>query len=426
MTGGGSGTEATAQGTPVLVFHPGTQHSWQTARALRELGRLEYFATSIRYDPQSFPFVLERLPFVGSRLHREFARFAIPGLAPQDVRTGGWIEWAERAAQRAGLRRFASYLDRKGNEAFARQLAPDIASERPFSLWGYNFASVESFELGKRHGRICLLDQTIGDPRALDATMLALQEEYGDWFIDGYRPLGEWYAERADREYALADTILTGCDFAAGTLARHARADGVAGKTRVLEYCYDPAFDAITPRRHDPSGPVRFLFAGLGIPRKGIHHVLEAIAQFPSGDAQLTLLGSLGMPARTFAPYADRVEHIPTLARADVPSVMADHDVLLFPSYFEGAGLVLYEALASGMAVIQSDRAALAVTPETGLLLPEVSTEALVDAMATAISDRERLVAWRGAARSSVGRYSFAGYRDRIADLLQELEALDA
>ena len=406
---------------PVLVFHPGTQHSWQTARALQELGRLEYFATSIAHDPASFPYLLERAPVIGPRLAGEFRRFAIPGLDPRLIRTAGWEEWAERAARRAGLTRLANALDRRGNARFVRGLAGDIASSKPFMLWGYNNVSLESFQLGRIHGRTCILDQTIGDPRAFNQAMLQLQDRYGDWFEGGYEPLPEWRIERGDAEYEAADSIVVGCEFAARTIADHARSSDVASRTQVLEYCYDPTFDAVDPAPHDPAGPVRFLFAGLGIPRKGIHHVLEAIAQFPRSDARLTLLGSLGMPGKTFAPYADRVDHISTVARRDVPGIMAEHDVLLFPTYFEGAGLVLYEALASGMAVIQSDRAALAVIPETGLLLPEISTEALVEAMARVIADRDELASWRGAARASVRDYSFAGYRQRIADHLNSI-----
>jgi glycosyltransferase involved in cell wall biosynthesis len=102
---------------------------------------------------------------------------------------------------------------------------------------------------------------------------------------------------------------------------------------------------------------------------------------------------------------------------------MAAHDVLLLPSYFEGAGIVLYEALAAGCALIQSDRCADAVTPDTGLLLPEVSTEALLSAMETAIRERDRLDHWRAHAQAEARRYSFANYRANIAALLESLEA---
>ena len=84
----------------VAVFHPGTQHSWQTALALQQLGRLAWYATSIFHQPERWPYRLERYlpePLAG-RLGAEFRRFNHPGLNPALVRTGGMAEWAERIA----------------------------------------------------------------------------------------------------------------------------------------------------------------------------------------------------------------------------------------------------------------------------------------------------------------------------------------
>ena len=101
----------------VAVFHPGTQHSWQTALALQQLDRLAWFATSIFYQPDRLPYRLERiLPGqLGARLGREFRRFSHPLLDPALVRTSGLTEWLERIASRAGQRQLARWLDRFGN-----------------------------------------------------------------------------------------------------------------------------------------------------------------------------------------------------------------------------------------------------------------------------------------------------------------------
>jgi len=89
----------------VAVFHPGTQHSWQTAYALQQLERLEWYATSIFYKPDSLPYLLERLPGpLGRRLGHEFSRFRHQGLDPQQVRTAGLAEWLERIVSRLGMR----------------------------------------------------------------------------------------------------------------------------------------------------------------------------------------------------------------------------------------------------------------------------------------------------------------------------------
>src|SRR5580765_4577873 len=124
----------------VTVFHPGTQHSWQTALALQQLGRLEAYRTSIFYQPDKWPYRLERmLPApVARRAAAEFRRFSHPGLDPALVHTVGLAEWAERIAARAGWRRLAQRIDRIGNRQFVHHLAGSIRSDKPFALWGYN------------------------------------------------------------------------------------------------------------------------------------------------------------------------------------------------------------------------------------------------------------------------------------------------
>ena len=409
----------------IAVFHPGTQHSWQTALALQELDQLAWYATSIFYKPDAFPYRLERmLPGgIGRRLHQEFRRFSHPGLDPAKVRTVGLIEWLERLVARGGLRGLARKIDVLGNRRFVDSIAKDIRSPEQFALWGYSSSSLTSFELARQLGRTCILDRTNGDFGIYNTMMAEIQERYGDWFLAVERevPAATIAADR--REYELAEIVLVGSPFAADTIRSAVPDQAIHAKLRVLNYCYDEALFAGLPQPRPVSraGPVRFLFMGLAIPRKGIHHVLEAIAQLPAFAAELTIVGDLKIPANAFSPYADRVTHLPTVARADVPAIMAAHDVLLLPSYFEGAGIVLYEALAAGCALIQSDRCALAVTPETGIMHDRPDTNELLRAMTIAIEDRAQLDAWRAAAQTEARNYSFANYRANIDNLLKEL-----
>ena len=408
----------------VAVFHSGTQHSWQTARALQDLDRLAWYATSIFYQPDRWPYKLERLPGTAGRiLRREFSRFHAPAIDPSLVRTSGWHEWLERGLSRAGLQSLAARMDMAGNRAFGRALAADIRSSEPFHLWGYDNGALTAFQAGKQQGRTCILDRTVGDLRVYNRMMREVQDQYGDWFLDEVF-YSDDLTSTAAAEHELADHILVGSPFAAGTLTEFNSAE-VMRKVEVLEYCFDEALYAEmpAPRPVAADRPVRFLQLGLMIPRKGIHHTLEAIAQLPAKDATLTVVGNVGIPPEIFAQYQDRITHLPTVPRSEVPRIMAEHDVFLFPTYFEGAGIVLYEALACGMALIQSNRAAAAVTPDTGVMLEKPDTELLLAAMRLAIDDRDLLDFWRSNAQAEAAKYHYSGYRTRIADLLDRIES---
>lgn len=355
-------------------------------------------------------------------VRREFSRFSMPRLDPDLVHTSGMLEWLERIATRSGWRDLARRIDRIGNQRFGNQLENLILASGNAAVWGYDGKAFSTFEIAKKHGRRCILDRTIGDWRAYNSVMTGLQENYSEWFLPTTRVVPDVDIATDEREYGLADYILVGSEFAAETVRHHARAAGTAEKIRVLNYCYDEALFANAPASQpvDRSGPVKFLFLGLVTPRKGIQHVLEAMEQLPPSEAQLTVVGPMQMPESTFARFADRISYRPHVPRAEVPAIMAEHHVLLFPSYFEGAGIVLYEALASGLGLIQSDQAALAVTDATGILLDRIGTEELLAAMRKPIEDRDLLDSWRAAGPREAEQYSFANYRAGIARFLAE------
>lgn len=406
----------------IAVFHPGTQHSWQTATALQNLEKLEFYATSIFYNPDKWPYKIERyLPAtLRAKVHREFSRFEHRALDSDLVRTIGFYEWLERIAARSGFARAAVKLDQFGNRRFSKLLSAEIASSRPFALWGYNSSSLESFREARAAGRVSILDRTIGDWRYFNEAMAEVFERHADWFPDRHMAMEQLVIDRDDEEYAAADFIVCGSDYCAKTIREYSPVPGIGEKLTVLPYCFDEALfaSAPAPASVDRNGPVRFLFVGQIGMRKGIHHVLEAIAQIPREQAELTLVGHMQISKQVFARYADRVNYIPTVARHEIPGIMARHHAMVFPSYFEGSSLSLLEALASGMAVVHPPQAGNGVTPDTGISLARPDTDLTLEAMLALIHDRDRLDHYRSHAQAEARNYTFARYRENVARFL--------
>lgn len=410
--------------TPVLLFHPGKQHSPQTALALQQLGRLRYYATSIFYDPARFPYYLEKVTGpVGRKLHSEFSRFEHPEIDPVLVRTWGTFEWLERAALRLGAVNLAYRLDHIGNRRFSRGLSRDIASDARFALWGYNGSAVEAFRLAKSRGRICILDRTIGDFRYYNR-VIAEQAAIYPQFFTGEEPLiDDRRIALDDEEYALADRIVVGSQFCRQTIVDSSPVPGIADKIDVLPYCCNNHDFRVSagPPRVPREGPVKFLFVGRISQRKGIHLLLEAIARFDRSEATLTLLGKMLIPKAAFAPYADRVMHVPSVTPGEVSQIMGEHHVLVLPSFFEGSAITLLEALSCGMAIIQSPQAGNGASAATGIVLAANTADDLEAAMRQAVDDRERIGLWRANAQLEAKRYDFGAYRDNVAALLARI-----
>ena len=97
----------------------------------------------------------------------------------------------------------------------------------------------------------------------------------------------------------------------------------------------------------------------------------------PLRDALLRQCATLGL--------TDRVTFLG--ARSDVPELMRAADVFVLPSRFEGFGLVVAEAMASGTLVVATDAGGVAeVLNGTGILVPVGDDAALAQALMQALS----------------------------------------
>ena len=117
----------------------------------------------------------------------------------------------------------------------------------------------------------------------------------------------------------------------------------------------------LSERRFQRSGPLEVLFAGRLVDLKGVTLALEAFGRLiASGvDATLTVAGDgprrPRLEARTSElGLSDRVRFLGNVQLNEVQSRMRRADVFLFPS-FEGAGMVVVEAQASGCPVVCLD-----------------------------------------------------------------------
>lgn len=172
---------------------------------------------------------------------------------------------------------------------------------------------------------------------------------------------------------------------------------------------------ALTPQqiaeRVQAGGPLRVLFVGNLIPRKGLHILLEALARLSPDLWHLMVVGSLSVDP----PYvravqrrierlglAERVRLTGALEQDDLIALFCRSDVLAVPSSYEGYGIVYVEGMAFGLPAIATTAGAAAeiVTHgHNGFLVPAGDVEALSACLQALASNRERLLAMSLAAR---------------------------
>ncbi|MCK1353552.1 glycosyltransferase [Bradyrhizobium sp. CW7] len=412
---------------PIGVFHPGTQHSWQTARALQSTGQLGWYLTSIYWQPDRFPYKLANaMPrSMRKRAEYEFSRYHHPDLDPSKVHATNSFEWWRRAASRAGSRGLATILARLSDASMGPPVAK-LARRHPVrAVWGYDNVALEGFLAAKKGGALCVLDRTVGHPTVYNRIMDEVYEQYREFFVSDEYKKRSWVIDRVNREHELADLVLVGSDFCKSTLLDPDVQSISNEKLRVLPYCYDNVFFFNGRiRKREAGRPVRFLFTGQAGPRKGIHLVLRVFEKLPLNAATLTIVGSLEIPKEVFARYRDRIDYHPTVPRDQVRSFMERSDYLVFPSYFEGAALVINEAMAMGLGVIQSARTHVP-QPNSPLVMKEVSEAELTRCVHTAIDQIHLLEELSVDGIERAREFTFDAYAQRVTQLIESVNGID-
>jgi glycosyltransferase involved in cell wall biosynthesis len=137
----------------------------------------------------------------------------------------------------------------------------------------------------------------------------------------------------------------------------------------------------------------RFVTVGRLVPYKGMDLILRALAGYPRlCDSDLTIIGdgpqrsSLEALARELG-LEHRVRFLGWLTQSEVARELSLSQAFVFPSLREFGGGVVLEAMAMGLPPIVVDYGGPGelVTPDCGVLVPLVSREKLIPALASAM-----------------------------------------
>jgi len=168
----------------------------------------------------------------------------------------------------------------------------------------------------------------------------------------------------------------------------------------------------ITQRATKP-GPLRLLFLGNLIPRKGLHTLLTALSILPSEAWRLAVVGDLEVdPSYTHTirrlikqiDLSNQIELLGSLVESDLISRMENAHILVLPSSYEGFGIAYLEGFGFGLPGIATTNGAageIITHGVNGFLIEPDDIDALVGHLATMHADRARLLEFSLSARRS-------------------------
>jgi 1,2-diacylglycerol 3-alpha-glucosyltransferase len=167
------------------------------------------------------------------------------------------------------------------------------------------------------------------------------------------------------------------------------------------------------------TGRTVFLYVGRFVPSKRVDVLINAVAALPQDEVGLLLVGDGPERQRLEATSAGRrnVHFAGAVENATLPLYHGAADVLVLPSCAEPWGLVVNEAMASGLAVIVHRRCGAAVdlvNDSNGVLLDDVTVGQMAAAMRRITASRSELARMRENASNTIRRWSIPAFASGI------------
>lgn len=142
-----------------------------------------------------------------------------------------------------------------------------------------------------------------------------------------------------------------------------------------------------------PEDPPRLVYVGRLHPSKGIVEFAAAFAKAPELHVELLIIGD-GPETKFFHSLASkdpRIRFLGAVPHEEVLRLLERTNIFIFPSYYEGFGLALLEAMATGHACIVRNipiMREILGEEQVGIFCDDV--QAMVEAVAELINDPER------------------------------------
>jgi glycosyltransferase involved in cell wall biosynthesis len=401
------GHEATLS---VVVAHPGRHHSHQLARALEEHGLLAKYVTGV-------PTHRGAGWWWARPLLRRYASTYEIRLRPALVTHVMVAPVASKLAAAILSRRAHNAFEHRATGWFDAYAARLIETWRPTVVVAYENAALRIFQRARQLGMITVLDAA------------SFHHAWQDRF---YEPVESQRAHRRivarkDAELALADHVLTVSEY-----ARESYLDAGAPPERVHAVPVGAAIEKFTVAGTEAAANdrmTRFVFVGHIDERKGVDILCTAARRLAAGGKQFELSVIGKQNSELCIDDVPGVKRLGWMAQDRLAQELRRYDALVLPSRHDSFGMVVAEAMASGLPVIVSDHVGakeMVTHGANGFVVPTGDAAALASAMAWLIDHREALPGMRRAARATAERYRWEAYRERAVRTLRNIAELEA
>jgi glycosyltransferase involved in cell wall biosynthesis len=390
----------------ILVAHPARQHADKLASGLHKAGHSVSFWTLLpdRRSMSWWPSTLDT--FVPKSVFRYslkdlkkdnvsvlfgplyFQKWTAVSRSPQVRDFGEWLTWF----------------------MFDRWVASRLHLLMPDLVIGYEMCSFLTFKAAKTLGVRCVLDAAACHYQWVDSCMPTKFTGKNTW-------AGRKIRARKDSEIRLANTIICTSELALNTYKE-------AGVEETRLSLNTPGCDKsmfLPPKHRVPKTQPTFIFVGQPTYHKGFDLLVEAFRKVNEEYPEAELLVAGPKELCVVKEKIPRVRFLGKLSQKDVRLYLWKSDCLLLPSRCESFGMVVLEALSSGVPVVVSEHAGSSMVVRNsinGWVIRSGAVEDLYDRMRSCCQNLQAIRAMSKNCVESVVQYTWVNYSKRANKII--------
>lgn len=404
----------------VYVMHPGKQHSFQLATAMKKVGMLGKYITSVYNKSGSITRLLIR--FVKGDLRKKLC-----GRHCEDIYDNEVFQINELRViitlflnRFPRLQKFAEYWNLHTESLFYKKAMKLVKREYPNAIVIYNGYSNKHLEILDNTSIIKIMDMSIAKREYIQQI---LQKEIDETGLEDIKKAHFSYWDKK----MLANDIL-GCkmvDFflVPSKFVKDSLLKNGIEENQIKVVPYGVNISQFHPMTRSYEGRLKLIFVGSVTYRKGMHRLLHVVSEIP--NVELYLAGTYDKNSPLYLSYKDNTQiHFEGFVTRDRLNELYNKcDVFVLPSLCEGMAMVGLEAMATGLPIICTYYTGVNDVVEDGVngFVYDANNEsALRQHILWFMNNKERLPRMSINARQTAVKYSWENYHTNVANAIKE------
>lgn len=410
----------------VLIAHPGKQHSYRTATALKQGKLLDAYVTTVYYKKNNltskvFHFLKEK------DLNKAKLRRCENLDDCEVIQKHELLGLIILLVMRLPFRRLCNLLNRFMILQFGKSIAKLAIKRQVDAVIMYDNTAVPCFSYLQKHAPHIkrILDASTVN-RLYIRKVYEKDMEIGNHLIFKEQLPFLWENSRNrlyEKEIKLSDFILVASEF-----VKKSYMYSHVPEEKLIKIPYGVDLSRFKWSMHKKQGDkIHLIYVGQITYYKGIHHLLPIIKEHYKDKVILTLVGKYDANDFLYKEYctAPNIKFIGYITNDKLSQYYQQADAFIIPSLGEGFGLVILEALSTGLPVLTSDSTGgndAIVNGYNGYVFKAGDDKDMIDKIDTFIHNISSLETMSENARATVLNYTWEQYNKHILDFLNMLK----